>query len=60
VLALAALVPLAILLLLPLAPSVGHPLPVVLSPGPAPLAVAGAAVLALVYLFRLWRELRAA
>jgi len=60
VLALAALVPLAILLLLPLAPSVGHPLPVVLSPGPAPLAVAGAAVLALVYLFRLWRELGAA
>jgi len=60
VLALAALVPLAALLLLPLAPKVGHPLPVVFSPGPAPLAVAAAAALALVYLLRLWRELRAA
>ena len=59
-LALAALVPLAALLLLPLAPAIGHPLPVVFSPGPAPLAVVAAAALALVYLVRVWRELRAA
>jgi hypothetical protein len=56
--ALAALVPLAALLLLPLAPAIGHPLPVVFAPGPAPLAVVAAAALVLIYARRVWREVR--
>jgi tetratricopeptide (TPR) repeat protein len=59
-LALAALTPLAALLLLPLAPAIGQPLPVVFSPGPAPLAVVAAAALAVIWLVRVWRELRGA
>lgn len=56
--ALVALPPLAVLLMLPLGPTVGTPLPVLFSPGAAPLNAIAGAGLAVLVAFRLWRGLR--
>lgn len=53
-----AVLPLAVLLLLPLAPSLGTPLPVLFAPGTAPLTVIAGAGLALLLARGVWRGVR--